>query len=137
MTSSPNGHGSAPRVLLLGGTSEIGLAIVSALELPGHAEVLLAGRDEPRLARMAAALPYRARAVRYSYIGMAQVLAEPQRGGEGWPAWRFAIRWRPFAETQEQRADRYRLPAGACELSALDGSSPTRRQHGPPFRISP
>jgi decaprenylphospho-beta-D-erythro-pentofuranosid-2-ulose 2-reductase len=34
------------RVLLLGGTSEIGLAILAALALPPDAEVVLAGRDE-------------------------------------------------------------------------------------------
>jgi decaprenylphospho-beta-D-erythro-pentofuranosid-2-ulose 2-reductase len=38
------------RILLLGGTSEIGLAILAALRLPPDAEVLLAGRDEQRLA---------------------------------------------------------------------------------------
>ena len=38
------------RVLLLGGTSEIGLEILAALGLPRGAEVLLAGRDEQRLA---------------------------------------------------------------------------------------
>jgi decaprenylphospho-beta-D-erythro-pentofuranosid-2-ulose 2-reductase len=37
------------RVLLLGGTSEIGLAIVSALGLAPDAEVILAGRDPQRL----------------------------------------------------------------------------------------
>jgi len=37
------------RVLLLGGTSEIGLAILSALNLAPDAEVILAGRDEQRL----------------------------------------------------------------------------------------
>lgn len=37
------------RVLLLGGTSEIGLAIVSALRLAPDAEVILAGRDPQRL----------------------------------------------------------------------------------------
>jgi len=37
------------RVLLLGGTSEIGLAIVSALRLEPGAEVILAGRDPQRL----------------------------------------------------------------------------------------
>jgi decaprenylphospho-beta-D-erythro-pentofuranosid-2-ulose 2-reductase len=40
-------HGG--RVLLLGGTSEIGLAIVAALRLPPGAEVLLAGRDRQRM----------------------------------------------------------------------------------------
>ena len=38
------------RVLLLGGTSEIGLAILAALGLPPDAEVILAGRDPQRLA---------------------------------------------------------------------------------------
>jgi decaprenylphospho-beta-D-erythro-pentofuranosid-2-ulose 2-reductase len=37
------------RVLLLGGTSEIGLAIVTALGLGPDAEVILAGRDSQRL----------------------------------------------------------------------------------------
>lgn len=38
-----------PRVLLIGGTSEIGLAILSALKLPAGTEVILAGRDTQRL----------------------------------------------------------------------------------------
>jgi len=37
------------RVLLLGGTSEIGLAILAALNLPPGTEVILAGRDAQRL----------------------------------------------------------------------------------------
>jgi decaprenylphospho-beta-D-erythro-pentofuranosid-2-ulose 2-reductase len=37
------------RVLLLGGTSEIGLAILSALDLGPDDEVLLAGRDAARM----------------------------------------------------------------------------------------
>jgi decaprenylphospho-beta-D-erythro-pentofuranosid-2-ulose 2-reductase len=37
------------RILLLGGTSEIGLAIVAALGLSLDSEVILAGRDEARL----------------------------------------------------------------------------------------
>ena len=41
--------GRPPRIVLLGGTSEIGLAILAALRLPADAEVLLAGRDEQRL----------------------------------------------------------------------------------------
>jgi len=40
---------SSPRVLLLGGTSEIGQAILSSLELPSGTEVILAGRDTQRL----------------------------------------------------------------------------------------
>jgi decaprenylphospho-beta-D-erythro-pentofuranosid-2-ulose 2-reductase len=45
-----NGHGCFSRVLLLGGTSEIGLAVLAALGLPADTEVILAGRDEQRLA---------------------------------------------------------------------------------------
>ncbi len=51
--------GRPGRVLLLGGTSEIGLAIVSALRAPAGTEVLLAGRDEQRMASAGKELPYR------------------------------------------------------------------------------
>jgi decaprenylphospho-beta-D-erythro-pentofuranosid-2-ulose 2-reductase len=44
-----NGPGRLSRVLLLGGTSEIGLAILSALDLAPDTEVILAGRDPQRL----------------------------------------------------------------------------------------
>jgi decaprenylphospho-beta-D-erythro-pentofuranosid-2-ulose 2-reductase len=37
------------RILLLGGTSEIGLAVLSAMDLPKEAEVVLAGRDPRRM----------------------------------------------------------------------------------------
>jgi decaprenylphospho-beta-D-erythro-pentofuranosid-2-ulose 2-reductase len=50
--------GRPGRVLLLGGTSEIGLAILSALRAPSDTEVLLAGRDEQRLAAAGKELPY-------------------------------------------------------------------------------
>jgi decaprenylphospho-beta-D-erythro-pentofuranosid-2-ulose 2-reductase len=50
MNIFPNEAGSPPRLLLLGGTSEIGLAILAALDVPDNAEVILAGRDEQRLA---------------------------------------------------------------------------------------
>jgi decaprenylphospho-beta-D-erythro-pentofuranosid-2-ulose 2-reductase len=56
---------SVPRVLLLGGTSEIGLAIVGALNLPTDAEVILAGRDEQRLAEAAKTLTCQARTATY------------------------------------------------------------------------
>src|SRR5215469_5514575 len=46
MTNTQSGPS---RVLLLGGTSEIGLAILAALNLPRDAEVILAGRDPQRL----------------------------------------------------------------------------------------
>ena len=47
--SIPNVSGRFSRVLLLGGTSEIGLAILSSLKLDPGAEVILAGRDPQRL----------------------------------------------------------------------------------------
>src|SRR5271165_1918651 len=50
MNIFPNGSGHPPRIMLLGGTSEIGLAILAALGAPADAEVILAGRDEQRLA---------------------------------------------------------------------------------------
>ena len=61
MTIFPNGPGSEPRILLLGGTSEIGLAILAALDAPKGAQVILAGRDEQRLAAAGKELPYRVR----------------------------------------------------------------------------
>jgi decaprenylphospho-beta-D-erythro-pentofuranosid-2-ulose 2-reductase len=57
--------GSPSRVLLLGGSSEIGLEILAALRLPSSAEVLLAGRDEGRMAEAAASLGCRIRTIRY------------------------------------------------------------------------
>src|SRR5215468_7998055 len=57
----PNGPGVAPRILLLGGTSEIGLAILAALRAPATTEVMLAGRDEQRLAAAGKELPFRCR----------------------------------------------------------------------------
>jgi hypothetical protein len=47
--SIPNGPGRLSRVLVLGGTSEIGLAIVSALGPGPDTESILAGRDLRRL----------------------------------------------------------------------------------------
>jgi decaprenylphospho-beta-D-erythro-pentofuranosid-2-ulose 2-reductase len=52
-------------VLLLGGTSEIGLAILAALGAPPHSEMILAGRDEQRLAAAAKQLPYATRTLSY------------------------------------------------------------------------
>jgi decaprenylphospho-beta-D-erythro-pentofuranosid-2-ulose 2-reductase len=65
MNIFPNDPGSPARVLLLGGTSEIGLAILAALGLPAGAEVILAGRDEQRLAAAGKELPGQVRTVRY------------------------------------------------------------------------
>jgi decaprenylphospho-beta-D-erythro-pentofuranosid-2-ulose 2-reductase len=58
----PNEPGFVPRVLLLAGTSEIGLAILNALDLPASAEVILAGRDEQRLVAAGKELASRGRA---------------------------------------------------------------------------
>jgi decaprenylphospho-beta-D-erythro-pentofuranosid-2-ulose 2-reductase len=52
-------------VLLFGGTSEIGQEILAALRLPPDAEVLLAGRDEQRMAAAAKPLSCRVRTLRY------------------------------------------------------------------------
>ena len=60
--------GRPGRVLLLGGTSEIGLAIVSALPVPADTEVLLAGRDEQRLAAAGKELPYRCTTVPFDAL---------------------------------------------------------------------
>ncbi len=49
MTIHPSEPGGLSRVLLLGGTSEIGLAILAALNLAPGTEVILAGRDAQRL----------------------------------------------------------------------------------------
>lgn len=51
--------GRPGRVLLLGGTSEIGLAILEALPLAPDTEVILAGRDEARMAQLGSRLPCR------------------------------------------------------------------------------
>ena len=53
--------GRPARILLLGGTSEIGLAIVAAMGVPPGTEILLAGRDEQRLAAAGKDLPGRVR----------------------------------------------------------------------------
>jgi decaprenylphospho-beta-D-erythro-pentofuranosid-2-ulose 2-reductase len=65
MNIFPNETGFVPRVLLLGGTSEIGLAIVSALALPADAQIILAGRDEQRLAAAGKELPGQVQTVPY------------------------------------------------------------------------
>jgi decaprenylphospho-beta-D-erythro-pentofuranosid-2-ulose 2-reductase len=48
---------TGPRVLLLGATSEIGLAILKAMQLPAGAHVVLAGRDRDGVMDAAATLP--------------------------------------------------------------------------------
>lgn len=60
--------GRPGRVLLLGGTSEIGLAILTALSAPASTEVLLAGRDEQRLAAAGKELPFTAATVPFDAL---------------------------------------------------------------------
>jgi decaprenylphospho-beta-D-erythro-pentofuranosid-2-ulose 2-reductase len=65
MNIFPNEVGSPPRILLLGGTSELGLAILASLALPDNAEVILAGRDEQRLAAAGKELPAQVKTMAY------------------------------------------------------------------------
>ena len=65
MNFFPNDPGYHPRVMLIGGTSEIGLAILAALALPPDAEIILAGRDEQRLAAAGKDLQSEVRTVPY------------------------------------------------------------------------
>jgi len=62
--------GRPARILLLGGTSEIGLAILAALGLPADSEVLLAGRDEQRLAAAGKELPCRCTPLTFDALAM-------------------------------------------------------------------
>lgn len=75
MTAAVQGQGhdgSWPRrVLLLGGTSEIGLAILTAMQLPRDCEVLLAGRDQHSLAAAGAALPCPVQTMHYDATSLA------------------------------------------------------------------
>jgi decaprenylphospho-beta-D-erythro-pentofuranosid-2-ulose 2-reductase len=57
--------GRPGRVLLLGGTSEIGLEILTALNASAETEVLLAGRDTQRLEAAGKTLRYRVRTLPY------------------------------------------------------------------------
>src|SRR6516164_9286195 len=66
--SNPNAPGRGSRVLLLGGTSEIGLAILSALDLPSGTEVILAGRDAQRLEAAGKALNRPVTVARYDAL---------------------------------------------------------------------
>jgi decaprenylphospho-beta-D-erythro-pentofuranosid-2-ulose 2-reductase len=73
------------RVLLLGGTSEIGLAILAALRLPPDAEVLLAGRDEQHMAVAGKSLGCSVRTMDYDATKLATheaLIAEAFSGGE-------------------------------------------------------
>src|ERR1700751_3980235 len=56
------------RVLLLGGTSEIGLAILSALRLGAGDEIILAGRDVQRLEAAGKSLNHPVTVIRYDAL---------------------------------------------------------------------
>jgi decaprenylphospho-beta-D-erythro-pentofuranosid-2-ulose 2-reductase len=71
MTNVHGGTAWPSRVLLLGGTSEIGLAILSALNLAPGAEVILAGRDAQRLEAAGKALNSRVTVARYDAVDTA------------------------------------------------------------------
>ena len=58
------------RALLLGGSSEIGLQILAALGLPPDAEVVLAGRDEQRMAVAGKSLGCQVRTVHYDAVAL-------------------------------------------------------------------
>jgi decaprenylphospho-beta-D-erythro-pentofuranosid-2-ulose 2-reductase len=60
--------GRPGRVLLLGGTSEIGLAILAALKAPADTEVVLAGRDQQRMAAAGKELPYRCTTIAFDAL---------------------------------------------------------------------
>jgi len=60
--------GRPGRVLLLGGTSEIGLAILAAVRAPAETEVLLAGRDEQRMAAAGKELLFRTRTLAFDAL---------------------------------------------------------------------
>jgi decaprenylphospho-beta-D-erythro-pentofuranosid-2-ulose 2-reductase len=62
--------GRPARILLLGGTSEIGLAIVAALRAPANSQVLLAGRDEARLAAAGKELPFEVTAIAFDALDL-------------------------------------------------------------------
>ena len=75
--SATSGGASPARVLLIGGTSEIGQAILAALALSPDAEVLLAGRDADRMRAAASALPGRIQTLSYDATDTAAQEALP------------------------------------------------------------
>jgi decaprenylphospho-beta-D-erythro-pentofuranosid-2-ulose 2-reductase len=62
--------GRPARILLLGGTSEIGLAILAALRAPSDSQVILAGRDEARLAAAGKELPFPVTTVSFDALAL-------------------------------------------------------------------
>jgi decaprenylphospho-beta-D-erythro-pentofuranosid-2-ulose 2-reductase len=76
---------SPARVLLIGGTSEIGLAILAALDLRSDTEILLAGRDDARMRAAAAGLPGRLETISYDALDVADQDALPKAAFAGGP----------------------------------------------------
>ena len=110
----PNGPGSSPRILLLGGTSEIGLAILSALAAPAQTQVILAGRDEQRLAAAGKPLPYQVRT--HDYDAFARVLLAERKGAELPPFSHVALL---MAEAHaRETVDRFLAAAHAAAITA-------------------
>jgi decaprenylphospho-beta-D-erythro-pentofuranosid-2-ulose 2-reductase len=82
----PAGPAPGPsRVLLVGGTSEIGQAILSALALSPTATVVLAGRDPDRMRAAAAGLPCHVQTIRYDALDPAAQQALPAAVTDGEP----------------------------------------------------
>jgi len=71
MTNNHGAPGRLSRVLLLGGTSEIGLAILAALDLAPDADVILAGRDAQRLEAAGKTLNRAVTVARYDAVDIA------------------------------------------------------------------
>jgi decaprenylphospho-beta-D-erythro-pentofuranosid-2-ulose 2-reductase len=71
MTNDRGAPGRLSRILLLGGTSEIGLAILAALDLPPDVDVILAGRDAQRLEAAGKTLNRAATVARYDAMDTA------------------------------------------------------------------
>ena len=85
MPDKRGGAASPARVLLLGGTSEIGLEILAALRLSPDTEVLLAGRDEQRMAAAGMELGVRARTLPFDATALDShqaLIDEAFAGGE-------------------------------------------------------
>jgi decaprenylphospho-beta-D-erythro-pentofuranosid-2-ulose 2-reductase len=64
----PEDANRTDRVLLLGGSSDIGLAILAALGTTPETEVLLAGRNPATLAGAGRMLPYKVQTLRYDAL---------------------------------------------------------------------
>ena len=68
MLSAPGSGRTPRRILLLGGSSDIGLAILAALDTTSETEVLLAARDPDALAGDGRVLPYKVQTLRYDAL---------------------------------------------------------------------